>query len=435
MTTNDKFNYQDINDNCIKCGKCKPVCPIFSITGDETQSPRGFIDLLGAYKQDRLHIDKNTKKIFESCFLCTSCVEVCPNSLPTDMIIEQVRYDIKKKFGISWYKRLFFYLLRHRKIMDITAKFGFVFQACGLKIDNQKEGAKFRLNLPIKFIKDRTIPFAKKVSFLNSHDEFIQNSTSPKPQKVAIFIGCMANYSYTNIGKSLLEILKYLKIDVMIPKKQLCCAAPAYFTGDFETVDYLVKQNINYFESIIDDFDAIVIPEATCSAMIKHDWQHYLHDQPSWQKRAKKITSKVHMATKWLYDNTQLNDILKQNSDINLSKLAITYHDSCHAKKIQGIYKEPRELLKNSYNIKEMENADSCCGFGGVSMQTSNYGYAKQIGRIKADNILNTKVNIVSAECSACKMQITDGLGRSKNNVVFKNPIELIAQTLKDKKV
>lgn len=86
MTTNDKFNYQDINDNCIKCGKCKPVCPIFSITGDETQSPRGFIDLLGAYKQDRLHIDKNTKKIFESCFLCTSCVEVCPNSLPTDMI-------------------------------------------------------------------------------------------------------------------------------------------------------------------------------------------------------------------------------------------------------------------------------------------------------------------------------------------------------------
>lgn len=432
---NNKFDFTAISDDCIKCGKCKAVCPIFSITGDETQSPRGFIDLLGAYKQDKLELDKNTKKIFESCFLCTSCVEVCPNDLPTDIIIEQIRHDIKQKFGLSWYKRMFFYLLRHRRVMDMVAKLGYTFQTCGLKLNHEKQGAKFRLNLPLEIIKDRTVPYAKKVSFLNSYDEFIYNSSGDNPTKVAIFIGCMGNYAYTNIGKSLLEVLNHLQIDVMIPKKQLCCGAPAYFTGDFDTVDYLIKQNIIYFETFIDDTDAIIIPEATCSAMIKLDWVHYLHDQPLWKQRASKISTKVYMASKWLHDNTKLKDILEKTSDIDADKLNITYHDPCHAKKMQDIYKEPRELLKDNYILTEMEGASECCGFGGVTMQSSNYGYAKQIGKTKASHILDTKASIVSAECSACSMQITDSLGKSENSVKFKNPIELIADTLRTKTI
>ena len=38
------------------------------------------------------------------------------------------------------------------------------------------------------------------------------------------------------------------------------------------TVDYLIKHNIEYFEQWLDEVDAIVIPEATCSAMINQDW-------------------------------------------------------------------------------------------------------------------------------------------------------------------
>ncbi len=56
----------------------------------------------------------------------------------------------------------------------------------------------------------------------------------------------------------------------------MCCSAPAYFTGDFYTVETLSKKNIEYFESFIDEVEAIIIPEATCSAMIKHDWEIFL---------------------------------------------------------------------------------------------------------------------------------------------------------------
>jgi glycolate oxidase iron-sulfur subunit len=45
--------------------------------------------------------------------------------------------------------------------------------------------------------------------------------------------------------------------------------------------------------------------------------------------------------------------------------------------------------------------------------------------------IKETKANIVSAECSACRMQITNSLYLAKaDDVIFKNPIELIAQAL-----
>lgn len=425
-TTNNIFDFTEVSDACIKCGKCKPVCPIFEVTHDETTSPRGFIDLLGAYKRDELPLDKTAKDIFESCFLCTSCVDTCPNDLPTDMIIEQVRNDIRKKFGIAWYKRAFFYLLRNRKVMDFMAKLGWVFQTCGLKIDHDNQSAKLRLNLPIEMIKDRTLPFADRISFLNEHPE---NITVEQPiKKVAIFIGCMGNYSYTQIGKSLLKILGKLDIDAFIPKKQLCCGAPAYFTGDFDTVDYLVKKNIEYFETFIDDVDAIIIPEATCSAMINIDWVHYLHDQPEWKERAEKIAPKVKMATQWLNDSTKLKDLLATNGK-QIDDL-ITYHDACHAKKMQGISKEPRALLSQNYEIKEMSDSNKCCGFGGVTMQSNNYKFAKAAGAPKAAMINNTGAKIVSAECSACRMQITDSLARTESDVVFKNPIELIADAL-----
>ncbi len=442
MIENNKFDYTEISDDCIKCGKCKTVCTIFNINQDETTSPRGFIDLLGAYKRDELELDKNAKDIFESCFLCTNCVEVCPNDLPTDMIIEQVRNDIAKKFGIAWYKRAFFFLLRHRKIMDFMAKLGWVFQTCGIKIDEQKQSALFRINLPIQMIKDRSIPYAKRVSFLNKYPKDIpatsrynltkENYKLPN-KKVAIFIGCMGNYAYTNIGDSLLTILDKLGIDAFIPKDQLCCSAPAYFTGDFDSVDYLLKKNIEYFETFVDDVDAILVPEATCSAMMNTDWEHYLHNQPKWKKRAKKLAPKIVMATKWLENNTNLSELL-QKTGKRFSDL-VTYHDPCHAKKMQGIYQEPRTLLSQNYEIKEMSDSNRCCGFGGVTMQSEKYHFAKAAGAPKAAMIKETKASIVSAECSACRMQITNSLHNAKiEDVIFKNPIELIAASLLQKK-
>jgi glycolate oxidase iron-sulfur subunit len=416
------FDYTKISDECIKCGKCKPTCTIFNINEDETTSPRGFIELLGAYKRGEIELDLNAKNIFESCFLCTHCVSACPNDLPTDFIIEQVRSEIAQKYGIAWYKKAFFFLLRHRLIMDLLAKFGYMFQTCGLKINKEKEYSTLKFDLPITKIptKNRAFPFAKPKTFLNKYKKYHKF----KKQKVAIFIGCMGNYAYTNIGDSLIKILNKLQVEFFIPKKQLCCGAPAYFTGDFDTVDYLVKKNIEYFESFIDEIDAIIVPEATCSAMIKIDWEHYLYNQPNWQKRAKKISKKIFMATQWLQNNTNLQELLKQKGKV--FDEVVTYHDPCHARKMQGIFKEPRQLIKQNYEFIEMSDSSRCCGFGGVTMQSEKYEYALKAGLPKAQMIKNTNATIVSAECSACRMQITNSLYNANiNNSLYYIDISL----------
>lgn len=422
----DLFNFTETSDACIKCGKCIPVCTIHNINPDEVTSPRGFIDLLGAYQRGELELDFNAKEIFESCFLCTNCTDVCPKALPTDMVIEQVRADIADKFGIAWFKRVFFYLLRHRFTMDILFKLGYVFQTCGFKIKAELNSMAPRFNLPI-IKKDRLLPSMGKTSFLNSYPENISHGGK---RRVAIFIGCLGNYNYTAIGDGLVEILEELQIDAFIPKKQLCCGAPAYFTGDFATVDHNAKKNIAYFESFIDDVEAIIIPEATCSAMIKIDYEHFFHDQPEWLERSKKLKNKIFMATEWLEQYTNLKAVLASKKQ---SDLSVTYHDPCHARKMQGIYQEPRRLVGQNYTIKEMSDPNACCGFGGVTMQTEKFHFAQAAGRPKAAMIRNSGAQIVSSECSACRMQINNSMHEANVDVVFKNPIELIAEALKGK--
>ncbi len=427
METSKPFQYTDTSDACIKCGKCIPGCTIHMIHPDETTSPRGFIDLLGAYQNGEIELDKRAKDIFESCFLCTACTDVCPNDLPTDMVIEQVRKEIADTFGIAWFKRLFFTLLRHRWLMDLMMKLGYTFKTCAFADEPVRGGMIPRFKMPI--IKSgRLLPSLSKTSFLNTYPEETPHGGK---RRVAIFIGCLANYNYTTVGDSLMEVLAFLEIDAFIPKQQMCCSAPAYFTGDFYTVETLTKQNIEYFETFFDEIEAMIVPEATCSAMISHDWEVFFRNQgmDDWADRARTLNQKIFMATEWLEKHTDLTKHLAAKG-VQMPT-TVTYHDACHAAKVQNIREEPRTLLSQNYEMVEMSDPDRCCGFGGVTMQTEKYHLAEAAGAPKAAMIAETGAQVVSAECSACRMQIGNSLHQADVDVVVKNPIELIAEALR----
>ncbi|MCX2683111.1 (Fe-S)-binding protein [Campylobacter sp. MIT 21-1685] len=419
----------EISDACVKCGKCIPVCTIHEINPDESTSPRGFLDLLAAYKKGDLDLDLNIKRVFESCFLCTNCVEVCPTKLRVDNAIEEVRFDIARKFGIAWYKRLVFFFLQRRKILDFVAKIGFVFQSCAFAIQSEKlgknDGMKARFSLPL-IKKGRLITSFRKRSFLNSHQEFIDNGGN---KSIGFFVGCLSNYFYTDTAQAVLTISKALQINVDLMKNQVCCGAPQFFTGAFESTKTLAKKNIEYFEEKLKNLDAIIIPEATCSAMLKIDLEHFflMQDEEQWAKRAKEVSLKMYLATEYFYKHTELLLKLKEKG---MSELSFTYHDPCHSRKMQGVFKEPRELLKANYRFIEMSDSNACCGFGGVSMQTDYYEKALRVGIKKAQMIDESKAHFVSAECSACRMQISNALEHTQSTVLFKSPLELIARAL-----
>jgi len=421
------FKFREIADLCIKCGKCIPGCTIHRVNPDEATSPRGFLDILKAVDEGEIEIDKNLKDTVESCFLCNQCVEICPNSLQTDFMIENARNKVAQKFGIAWWKRMFFFMLKHRWAYDLVSKLGFYFQTCGFKIEEEKKSIRSRFNLPMLH-KGRLIPAFRKKSFLKKYPERIK-AKNPK-KRVAIFIGCLANYNYVEVGDSLVEILKFLDIDIFIPKKQACCGAPAYFTGDFETTEYLIKKNIEYFESFIDEVDAILVPEATCTAMLKKDYEEYIsHYMPDWLERHKKVKAKIFGTTEWLYKYTDLEERLRK---LKIKKETLTYHDACHFGKVFNIRKEPRALLDDVCEIREMEDSNVCCGFGGITIQSEKFDLARKEGLIKANMIKKVDAKIVSAECSACRMQITEHLDKVGDNKLFLHPLEIIAKKIKN---
>ena len=416
------FKFSEISDLCIKCGKCIPGCTIHRVNPDEATSPRGFLDILKGVEEGEIEIDKTFKDTVESCFLCNQCVEVCPNSLPTDFMIENARNLVAKKYGISWWKKAFFFMLRHRWAYDLISKLGFYFQTCGFKIEEEKKSIRSKFSFPMLH-KGRLLPAFRKTTFLKKYPENIKVSGK---RKVAIFIGCMANYNYTEVGDALVKILKFLDIDIFIPKKQACCGAPAYFTGDFDTTEYLIKKNIEYFEEFIDEVEAILIPEATCTAMIRKDWEEYIkhYMDEDWLKRYKKIQSKVFGTTEWLYKYTDLEKRL------NKKITSVTYHDACHFGKVFNIKKEPRALISKVAELKEMENPDYCCGFGGITIQSEKFDLARKEGLIKAEMIKKVDAEVVSAECSACRMQITEHLDKIGDKKLFKHPLEIIAEAI-----
>lgn len=417
--------FQQVSNACVKCGKCIPGCTIYRISGDETRSPRGFIDLLGAYQRGELTLDKNAKDIFESCFLCTHCVSVCPSSLPTDELIEAVRADIAKTFGITWYKRAFFSLLSHRKTMNFVSACGAFFAP--LLFRTSADGMVARLPLP--FVQDRVLPSSAKKSFLQKFPETIPPTRpTENPRRVAIFIGCLSNYNYVQVGESLLMILGKLGIEAFLAKGQSCCGAPAHFTGDKDTVRTLIERNVTYFETIIDSLEAVLVPEATCAAMIVHDWQRFAKDDAPLQARIQKLTSKFMMASVWLQTQTQLPQILAQCAP---KQQRITYHDPCHARKVLGVFQEPRALLAQNYALKEMADSNACCGFGGITIQTERFALAQKVGKSKAQMIAQTGAEIVSAECNACRMQLVNAMHEQGVAVRFAHPLELIAEALR----
>ena len=77
---------------CISCGFCLPACPTYALTGVETSSPRGRINLMRALETGVLPNDDPTVHEESSfCLGCRACEPVCPAGVQYGELLEQWR--------------------------------------------------------------------------------------------------------------------------------------------------------------------------------------------------------------------------------------------------------------------------------------------------------------------------------------------------------
>ncbi|HEX4091177.1 MAG TPA: heterodisulfide reductase-related iron-sulfur binding cluster [Trebonia sp.] len=76
--------------DCVHCGFCLPACPTYSLWGEEMDSPRGRIHLVGQLL-DGAPLTPATAGHFDRCLGCMACMTACPSGVQYDQIIEAAR--------------------------------------------------------------------------------------------------------------------------------------------------------------------------------------------------------------------------------------------------------------------------------------------------------------------------------------------------------
>ena len=416
----------DIEDalaNCMKCGNCQAVCPIYRETKKEQMVARGKISLMQGYLSGKVPISAEFDHIMAMCLNCKSCAANCPCGVAADELILRGRNAAVKARGLHPIKKNVFRLLQNRPLFDAALKLGGMFGWMSFKEVPGKNAVKSRLPMPGMDPNRATPPLASRP--LRSQYPEVIKVANPK-FRVAFFTGCTINYMYTDMGDAVIDVLKANDIEVVLPPKQHCCGTPIHVSGAFDLANQLARNTIRVFEAL--DVDYIVGACGSCVEALKH-YPEWLKDDPEWRPRAEKMAAKVREISELLVEKGFRTDNL---SPVNKK---VTMHDPCHMVRGLGITEQPREVLKAIPGLEfvEMKEHDRCCGSGG-SFCMAHYEMSREINDRKCSNIKATGADLVATSCPSCRMHITDGVVQNNMPQVVYHPIQILAESYRGAK-
>ena len=407
---------------CVKCGACRANCPAFTAFEREPAVARGKIALAQHIMKGDITLDDGTYAAMSKCLLCGSCVDKCPNQVPTDEIVIAAREALAQRRGLTTFHKAVGQVIKNRKMMNFGALAASVLGPLFFRKVPATSG--LRLRFPMPFLGNRrNIPQIAKQPFMDRHPEVIEGE--PGKPRIVFFVGCMTNFVYTGIGESTLELFRHLGCTVIIPKGQQCCGLPGMSGGDLDTVRELAEKNLQALEAYQADY--VMTACATCGGAL-----HKLYPLVI-GKRNPELKARLQALADKTVDAAVLLQKLGLNPEEtgNGAELKITYHDPCHHR-TAGITKEPRALLKGTpgINLVEMEGADRCCGLGGT-FNVYHYESSLKINSGKSAAIRATGADAVVTGCPGCIMQLSDGLKQAGDKTRVLHTVELLAGKIK----
>lgn len=413
---------EDQLKKCVKCGACRTNCPAFAAFGREPAVARGKVALAQHILKDDIGLDDQTYLAMSKCLLCGSCVEKCPNEVPTDEIVIAAREALAKKRGLTTFHAAVGQVIKNRSRMKMGAKMASLLGPLFFKKVPATSG--LRLRFPMPFVgTTRHIPAIAKQPFIDRHPEVIPGE--PGKPRIVFFVGCMTNFVYTEVGEATLALFRHLGCTVIIPKGQQCCGLPGMSGGDLGTVRDLAEKNLAEMEKY--EADYVMSACATCGGALHRLYPLVVGKRnPELKERLEALAAKT-------VDASQLLHKLGLNPEETGAgePIRVTYHDPCHLR-TRGLTKQPRALLKGTPGVElvEMEGADRCCGLGGT-FNVYHYDSSMTINEAKSQAIIATGAQAVSTGCPGCMMQLSDGLKQHGSKVEVLHTLQLLARRLK----
>ena len=183
-------------------------------------------------------------------------------------------------------------------------------------------------------------------------------SPSVKSKRVGLFVTCLVDSFRPAVGFAAVKLLEDAGCEVEAPAAQTCCGQPAYNSGDRRSAATLARAVIDAFCG----YDYVVVPSGSCAGMLKRRYPSLFAGDPDMEPRAQAFAAKVYELTSFL------TDVLGVTSVDAEFPATVAYHDSCSSLREMGVFAQPRTLLRSvkGLTLVEMEDAEACCGFGGV---------------------------------------------------------------------
>lgn len=315
--------YKEDIYNCMKCGACRvalrqslPSCPSGTKFVFDSYYSIGRMEIARSIMEGDLDWNEKTAERIYNCALCGSCDNHCDyvngTFSPMEILMLMRRELVKRGLGP---------LPTQKPLVKSTEDYKNPFA--------QKTRGK---NLPFK---------AKKVD---------ENT------EVLFYVGCALEFDPTSnfITSETARILDKAGVNWgVLGEEEVCCGLPVFELGCEELFGKLARENIDRINRT--DVKIIVTSCTGCQSAMKREWPRY-----------GKLKAQVMHISEYC-------DLLLNEGKLKVTghyEKKVTIHDPCQLGRYNGIYEEPRNILKAipGIDFREMERHHEesyCCGAGG----------------------------------------------------------------------
>ena len=369
---------------CIQCGTCAGTCPY----GDHMDyPPRRIIALLRLGELEEVF---NSESLL-NCVACYSCMAQCPRGIAlTEVLLPLMKEEMFVKLPQV--------PAELQTALQNTLRYG---NPQGISPRKRADWVK-TAGVPIRIL-----------------------PTDPKPTDVLWFVECYTSFHPRgqDNSRAVAKLFHALSVDfAILGNDEYCAGECARLVGETGLFDTLRQRNMNLFRKY--KFNKIVTGGAHAYDAFKylypcHGFNYPLeHTTPFFAKRLNELKPKL---TK------------------KLNYLA-TYHDSCCLGRHNGIYDDPRNLLRAIPGIKITEMyhtkiTSQCCGGGGGGMWLDTYFKAKNMERLSEKRIkeaVATGADVLVVSCPYEISRFEDALKVMgyENKMIVRDVVELLAESL-----
>ncbi len=234
--------------------------------------------------------------------------------------------------------------------------------------------------------------------------------------QVALFPTCLVEYQNPAIGKDLVRVYERNGIECSLPEGQVCCGAPWLHEGE---VDRFVAQGRTNVRVLADAMRAgrdIVVPQPTCSYVLKHDYVDYIGGPD-----AELVAAHTHDAAEYLWEVHKGDGTALDTDFPGEVPEQVTYHAPCHLR-AQNIGYRSRDLMQLAGTkvsvVAECSAIDGTWGY-----REQNYENSRKIAKKMADAIEAAGNDVVTGDCHLANGGILQETGRQPVH-----PLQLVAR-------